>query len=151
MTSSPAPSANLGEEGFRSWGELQIARMLKRHGLGFQYEQPVAVVEHGKTRLWYPDFQLSGQGVLLEYCGRPHDPAYAEGMARKQAVYAANGLTVLMFTPDVFHGPWPTTMLDQIEGVLVGRLESFRAARRRAFRAADGTRPYAENQPARRE
>lgn len=145
MTFSRARGANGGQGGYRSWGELQIARMLARHGLSFQYEQPVAIVEHGRTRLWYPDFQLRGHGILLEYCGRPHDPDYAAGIERKQAVYAANGLTALMFTPDLFQGPWPTMILDQIEDVLVSRLDRFRAARHRAYRSTEETVPHADN------
>ena len=107
--------------------------MLDRYGIPHLYEHPVAVVDDGKTRIWYPDFQLGGYGILVEYCGKPDDPAYSEGMTRKQAVYAANGLTALMFTPDLFQGDWPTRMLDQIEGVLSDRLGSFRECRNQHF------------------
>jgi hypothetical protein len=138
MTSSRAPGTSTAEDGYRSWGEVQIARLLTRHGLAFQYEQPVAVSEHGRTRLWYPDFHLRGYGILIEYCGRPHDPAYAEGMACKRAAYAANGLTALMFTPDVFQGPWPGNMLDQVENVLAQRLASLRDARDRPLSCGAG-------------
>jgi hypothetical protein len=103
--------------------------MLDRYGIPYLYEHPLAVVDQGKTRIWYPDFHLCGQGILLEYRGRPDDRAYATGMVGKRAVCEANGLTALMFTPDVFEGDWPTQILDQVEGVLAQRLAAFRVAR----------------------
>ena len=110
---------------FRSLGETQIARFLNRYRIPYLYEHPLAVVDQGKTKIWYPDFQLSGYGMLIEYCGRPDDPHYADGMAKKQRVYPANGLTALMVTPDIFRGDWPTRLLGQIQDVLKHRLESF--------------------------
>ena len=79
-----------------------------------------------KNRIWYPDFQLSGYGILIEYCGLPERPSYAAGMARKQAVYRENGLTALMVTPDQMEGDWPGRILGQIENVLMERLRAFR-------------------------
>ena len=129
MAASRTPTRGSQDERFRSWGETQIARMLHRYGIPYLYEHPVAVLDSGKTRIWYPDFQLRGQGILIEYCGRPHDPEYAEGMARKRAVYSTNGLTALMFTPDIFKGDWPAKILGRIEEVLTDRLETVRGAR----------------------
>ncbi len=75
---------------FRSWGEAQIGRMLDRYGIPYLYEHPLAIVDdQGKTGIWHPDFQLRGYGILLEYCGRLHDSAYTDGMARKRDVYEA--------------------------------------------------------------
>jgi hypothetical protein len=135
MSSSPALAREASRNGYRSWGETQIARMFERYGIPFTYEQPVAVVDGEKTKIWYPDFHLRGQGVFLEYCGREHDPAYAEGVARKQCVYAANGVTALFVTPAEFRGDWPTRILDRVEEMLVERLASFRAARRQVSTA----------------
>ena len=127
MASSQSLAGRTPSKDFRSWGETQIARMLNRYEIPYLYEHPVAVVDQDKTRIWYPDFQLCGYGIILEYCGRPDDPAYAEGMAKKRAVYAANGLTALMFTPDLFRGNWPATVLDEIEKVQTDRLAAVRA------------------------
>jgi hypothetical protein len=129
MASSREYGQAADENRYRSWGEIQIARLLNHHRIGFHYEQPVAVVDRGKVRLWYPDFQLSDMGIIIEYCGRPQDPNYAQGMVRKEAAYAANGLTALMITPDIFRGPWPSVLLNEIEGVLDDRLSAFRTAR----------------------
>ena len=48
---------------------------------------------------------------------------------RKDTVYQANGLTALMFTPDLFQGNWPNRLLGQIEEVLGDRLRTFRDRR----------------------
>lgn len=114
---------------FRSWGEAQIARLLNRYSIPYLYEHPVAVLDQGRARLWYPDFQLRDCGLLIEYCGRPDDPAYAAGMAKKQRVYHANGLTALMLTREDLRGDWPNRVLGRVEGILAERLESFRQAR----------------------
>ena len=114
---------------FRSWGETQIARMLNHHRIPYLYEHPLAVVDEGKTRIWYPDFQLAGHGVLIEYCGLPNDPRYAAGMARKRDVYHENGQSVLMILPDDLHGDWPNRILGRIEYILADRLETFQNKR----------------------
>lgn len=130
MSEPPYDPTRAVEAPYRSRGEVQIARMLVRHGLPFSYEQPIAVVDSGKTRIWYPDFQLRDQGIVIEYCGRTGDPAYSDGVAHKQAVYAANGLTALMITPDMFHGSWTDVILGYLESIAAERLEAIRAARR---------------------
>lgn len=117
------------EAPYRSRGEMQIARMLERHGLPFEYEQPVAVLDDGKPRIWYPDFHLRDQGILIEYCGLTGDRDYSMGVQHKQAVYMANGLTALLLTPDIFRGPWPDAILGYLEAVAAERLEAIRAAR----------------------
>ena len=117
---------------FRSYGETQIARCLNRHRIPYLYEHPLAAVDQGKTKIWHPDFQLAGYGMLIEYCGRPDDPHYADGMAKKHRVYAANGLTALMVTPDIFRGDWAGHLLDRIEGVFANRIQHFQALRANA-------------------
>lgn len=105
--------------------------MLERCGLPFTYEQPVAVLDDGKPRIWYPDFHLRDQGILIEYCGLTGNPDYSNGVQHKQAVYAGNGLTALLLTPDIFRGPWPDVVLGYLESVAAERLEAIRAARHR--------------------
>lgn len=119
---------------YRSWGEEQIARCLDRHGVPFLYEHPLAVVDHGLTRLWYPDFQLRNQGILIEYFGRTDDPDYAAGMGRKQAVYEANGLAAIPVTRDQLRGDWPGRLLGRIDRVLTERLVEWQSTRQRLGR-----------------
>lgn len=119
--------ARANGEPFRSWGEAQIGRMFTYHGIDYLYEHPLAVVDRGMTRIWYPDFQLPGYGLLLEYVGRPAEPECAARMAHKQVVYRTNGLAALMITPAWFRGDWPGRILGEIEGVLADRLHHVRA------------------------
>ena len=114
----------------KSWGERQIALLLERSGIDYFYEHPLAVVDEGKVRIWYPDFQLPHYGMLIEYFGMIDDPAYATGVERKKAVYEANGLTALLLTPEAFRGDWPSKILDRIEGVLVGRVRRLRGTQK---------------------
>ena len=88
------------------------------------------MVDDGKVRIWYPDFELPHYGMLIEYFGMSDDPAYAAGIERKKAVYEANGLTALLLTPEAFRGDWPSRILDRIEGVLIDRVGRLRGIRR---------------------
>jgi hypothetical protein len=122
---SGRPEAKVERERFKSEGETQVARLLDRFGISYLYEHPLAVVDRGKVRIWYPDFQLVGYGILIEYCGRTGDPAYTAGVRRKQAVYQANGLTGIMLTPEALRGDWPGKILGRIEETLAERLYRF--------------------------
>ena len=55
--------------GYKSNGEIQIARFLEKNKIAHQYEHPLAVVDHGKTKIWYPDFSLPHYGMIIEYFG----------------------------------------------------------------------------------
>jgi hypothetical protein len=86
--------------------------------------------------------------LLIEYCGRCGDPAYASGIRKKEAVYRANGLATLFLTPESFRGDWPSRTLEQIEAILVERLTSFRTVRGRAAPIRRGnSRPNAVHVP----
>ena len=117
---------------FKSAGEVQIARLMERSGIPYMYEHPVAVLDRGKVRVWYPDIVLPDYGMLIEYCGRCNDPAYDAATERKAAVYQENGLSVLMLRPEDLKGRWPERILDRIESVVVDRLECWRDTRYRA-------------------
>jgi hypothetical protein len=71
---------------FKSWGEEQIARLLDRNGIPYSYEHPLAVVDDGKVKIWYPDLTPPRYGLIIEYFGRTNDPGYLTGMAKKQAI-----------------------------------------------------------------
>ena len=122
------PIRNYQGNHFKSWGETQIAALLDRNGIEYFYEHPLAVIDDGRPRIWYPDFQLVQYGLLIEYFGRNDDPDYAEGMRKKQAVYQANGLDALLLTRESLRGDWPACILGQIEDILEKRLERFRAS-----------------------
>jgi len=52
-----------------SAGEKQVARMLDRYRIRYDYVHPMAVVDRGKVRLWYTDFWLPDYALAIEYCG----------------------------------------------------------------------------------
>ncbi len=121
------------QESFRSRGETQIARCLTHCHIPYFYEHPLAVLDEGKTRVWYPDFQLPGYGVLIEYCGVVGDEHYDRGTRKKEQVYQANGLDCLFWTPPDFKGDWPERLRTGIEQVLADRLTRFRETRPREY------------------
>ena len=92
---------------FKSAGEQRIADFLDRHGIKYIYEPPTAVTQHGKTRLWYPDFLLPEYGLYIEYYGRTGDPDYDRGILEKTAAYKASGLEVIPIYPLHLAHAWP--------------------------------------------
>lgn len=109
--------------GFRSYGEEQIARCLGRHGIEYYYEYPLAIVEGGKVRIYYPDFTLPEYGLIVEYFGVSGDPDYDRRTRHKLEAYRSAGIDGVFLFPDAFEGDWPSRILNKIEGTLVERLE----------------------------
>jgi len=116
-------------QSYKSWGEEQIARLLDRHGITYQYEYPLAVHDRGKLRLYYPDFMLPQCGLIIEYFGVNGKPAYDGQTSRKLGVYRQAGIDGLYLTRDSLRGDWPTKILDGIEGILQARLDRFHGCR----------------------
>lgn len=114
------------EDQYRSEGERQIARFLEHHGIKYEYEQPLAVVDRGKVRIWYPDFHLPEYGLFFEYIGIEENNGYASQLEHKRKVYAEMGLPVIFMGPESFNGLWPEKILKSIEGILEHRLQQFR-------------------------
>jgi len=110
---------------FKSKGETQLARLFERNRIRYFYEHPMAVVDDGKTKVWYPDFTLPDYGMILEYFGVHGDEHYLRQARRKKEVYAANGIEGLFLTEDCFKGDWPSKIMGQIEAILQGRIERF--------------------------
>ena len=122
---SPRLQGNARDNSFKSIGETQIARLLDRNRIAYIYEQPVAVVDRGKTRLWYPDFYLPEYDMIIEYFGMNGNQAYDDQTKHKMGVYEDNGLEGLYLTEKSFEGDWPTHIIDQIEDIQKGRLDRF--------------------------
>lgn len=110
---------------FKSNGEVQIARLFDRNKVKYKYEHPVAVVDQGKTKIWYPDFYLPEYGMIVEYFGMAGDPSYDEQSRHKKKVYGYNGLEGLFLTRESLEGDWPDRIMGQIESVLQDRLDRF--------------------------
>jgi len=105
-----------------SYGEKQIARMLRRHGMRFFYEHPVAVRDRGKVRVWYSDFWLPDVGIALEYAGIRGSEDYRKGIEHKKAVYQANGLSCVFLDLESMRGYWPGQVIQEILRTLEARL-----------------------------
>ena len=116
---------------YKSRGGVAVARCLDQYGIPYLYEHPVAVIDQGKTRIWYPDFQLRGHGILIEYGGRLDDPDYATGWERKKRVYAANGLSAIMLRRQDLSLGWSDRLFERIEQLLMSRVQAMRTARKR--------------------
>lgn len=110
---------------YKSWGEEQIARLLDRNRISYQYEYPMAVVDAGKTRLYYPDFRLPEYGMIIEYFGVNGDSDYDERRRHKMEAYKKAGIDGLFLARDSLRGDWPARIMGQIEDILKDRLDRF--------------------------
>lgn len=114
-----------GQDFYKSEGERQIAWLLKSRGIRFHYEHPLAVVDRGKTRIWYPDFFLPEYGMVIEYIGMTGDSHYQKGVERKRDCYQAMGLPAILLDKEYFTGYWPGRLFSQIEDKLAHALSRF--------------------------
>lgn len=111
---------------YKSQGEYRIGNFLEREKIPFQYEYPLAVVDRGQTRLWYPDFSLPDYHTLIEYFGMIGDATYNKQMAHKLSVYQEAGLDVISLVEATLRGDWQGVILERIEQNLEGRLRKIR-------------------------
>jgi hypothetical protein len=121
--SRPVLNANLPD---RSKPELQIARLLEQNSIAYKYEHPMAVVDRGKTKIWYPDFYLPEYGMIIEYFGINGNPDYDERTRHKTGVYKENGIEGLFLNERSLKGDWATKIMDGIEDILKSRLREFK-------------------------
>lgn len=113
------------EENYKSRGEEQIARLLDRNNIAYQYEYPLAIVDRGKIRIWFPDFRLPEHGIIIEYFGMNGDSNYDKQTRHKIQTYKKEGIEGLFLTNDSFRGDWPTKIMDQIKNIHNNRLNRF--------------------------
>ena len=113
------------ENDYKSQGEEQIARLLDKNNIEYQYEYPLAIVDHGKTRIWYPDFRLPEHGIIIEYFGMNGDPNYDKQTRHKIQTYKKEGIEGLFLTSDSFRGDWPEKIMGRIRNINENRLKKF--------------------------
>ena len=111
--------------GYKSRAEVQIAGLLGREGIAYRYEHPLAVIDRGKTRIWYPDFYLPEYGMIIEYFGVNGDAEYDRRTEHKMQVYRTIGIDGAFLTEDTLKRQWPTGIVSQIEDTLRQRLQRF--------------------------
>ena len=129
MVGSPDHEESTRVRDYQSRAEVQIARLLEREGMAYSYEHPLAVVDRGRTRIWYPDFNLPEYGMIIEYFGLNGDAGYRERTRHKMQVYKQEGIGGVFLTPASLKGDWPARITDQVEQVLEDRLKRFRSRR----------------------
>ena len=114
---------------FKSKGERKIAEFLERQQIAYQYEYPLAVVDRGKTKIWYPDFKLPEYGVIMEYFGMNGNSSYNGQMAHKMKVYKDAGINGIYLTESTMRGPWQEMVIERIEQTLEGKLRKIQRHR----------------------
>jgi hypothetical protein len=82
----------------------------------------IAVVDRGKTKIWYPDFTLPEYGVIMEYFGMNGNSSYNDQMAHKMKVYREAGINGIYLTESTLRGPWQERIIERIEQTLEGQL-----------------------------
>ena len=87
---------------YKSRGESAIASYLDQQHIDFTYEKPIAVVDSGKTKIWYPDFHLDNYHILIEYLGMNRNPNNARLNEHKRKVYRQNRIDVVEIYPEDF-------------------------------------------------
>ena len=111
---------------YRSEGERRIASFFEHAEIPFEYEKPVAVVDAGKTKIWYPDFTLVDYGsILVEYFGVNGSEDYRRRSLQKLRVYEANRLDVLPVYPQDFKADWKGCLMADIYATLEKRIQDF--------------------------
>jgi len=113
----------------KSKGEREIAGFLDRQQIAYQYEYPLAIVDRGKTKIWYPDFKLPEYGVVMEYFGMNGNSSYNEQMAYKMKVYQKAGINGIYLTEATMRGPWQEMVIERIEQTLEGKLRKIQRHR----------------------
>ncbi len=110
---------------YKSRAEVQIARLLDREGIAYRYEHPLAVVDRGKVRIWYPDFYLPDYGMIIEYFGVRDNAEYNRRTEHKMEVYRVTGIDGVFLNEETLKRQWPTGIIRQIEDILKQRLGRF--------------------------
>lgn len=110
---------------YASKPEVQIARLLHREGIAYRYEHPLAVIDRGRVRIWYPDFYLPEYGMIIEYFGVNGDADYDRRTAHKLEVYKSAGIDGVFLTEATLKRQWPTGIITRIEDILEQRLRRF--------------------------
>jgi len=112
---------------YKSRGEKAIADCLTRAGVQFEYEKPLLIPNRDRLRLWYPDFSLPKESVLIEYFGLEGDPDYDKGIVKKLSAYRENHLDVIDIYPNDLHeANWGANLLNRVDRILEYRLKDFR-------------------------
>ena len=113
------------QNSYKSGGEKKIARYLTSQHIDFTYERPVAVLDQGKTKIWYPDFFMDGFHIILEYLGMNRSSRGAEINDYKRKVYSSNKMDLIEIYPEDFGGNWKGIIQRGICETLESRVQNY--------------------------
>jgi hypothetical protein len=114
---------------FKSRGEREIADFLSEQNIDYQYEYPLAIVDRGKTKIWYPDFRLSEYNMIIEYFGMMGNKGYGEQMRHKLKAYNDAGIDGIYLIESTMKGPWRELIIERIEQALEEKLSKIQRHR----------------------
>ncbi len=116
-----------------TYGERQLARMFNRYQVRYFYEHPLAVLDRGKVRVYYPDFWLPDFATAVEYTGGTGLDGYDKCLAHKKAVYDENGVSCIYVSPDDMKCYWPRGILAELRGIAENRLTRIESAEQHLY------------------
>ena len=97
--------------------------LFDRLGITYKYEYPLAIMDRGRLRLWYPDYQLTECGAVIEYAGVNGNEEYDNCIKHKKSVYAENSIPVIFLYSDIFKGYWPEKLMNKIRDLQKSRIK----------------------------
>jgi len=112
---------------YKSKGEERIADYLVERNIAFQYEYPLAIMDRGLVRIWYPDFRLPEYNMIIEYFGMNANTSYNEQIAHKIRTYQEAGIDGIYLLESSFSGGWKEGITARIEQSLEGKLRKIRS------------------------
>lgn len=124
---------------YKSKGEERIADYLQERSIAFQYEYPLAIMDRGQVRIWYPDFRLPEYNMIIEYFGMNGNAAYNEQIVHKIRTYQEAGIDGIYMLESSFYGDWEEGIPARIEQSLEGKLQKIRSINQQIY-AAQGRR-----------
>ena len=129
---------------YKSEGEKRIGTYLHERGIEFTYEKPVAVVDNGKTKIWYPDFCLDNYHILIEYLGMNGNQQNTKINDYKRKVYHENRLDLIEIYSSDFKRNWQQKIDVGIKGTLEGRVRDYLSKPRYHFPSRDLVKGYGQ-------
>ena len=99
---------------YKSAGERRIAKFLDEKDIAFTYEKPLAVIDQGHTKLFYPDFSLHDFNTIIEFFGINGSPDYIARTNRKIDIYHKNHVPFIPVYPQDFTGNWQGNILSSL-------------------------------------
>ena len=113
---------NADMQEYKSAGERRIAEFLTRKDIAFTYEKPLAVVNEGQVRIFYPDYTLHDFGTIIEYFGINGNTDYIARTNRKIDIYQKNHIPFIPVYPQDFAGNWQGYILNTLRDQSISRI-----------------------------